>query len=221
MDHSTIDFTLTFNIQSYWHIGSGVEGGAYADALVLKNNYQLPYLPGKGIKGLLKEAFSIAEEHNWLGSNIDGLIDLLFGVEGKSGNDTQGLIQFTSATLSESEIQYFQKEKSARSNLFTVISSTAIDEKSGVAKATSLRNLEVTIPMELTSTLSINKAHPKAAENLRQIEEKMEQWLILILPLITNLGAKRFRGLGQVIVESTVSNNSALSLPVVSHEEVS
>lgn len=53
-------FIITLDIQSYWHIGSGEEGGSYADALVLKNAAGLPYVPGKSLKGLYRDGFEKA-----------------------------------------------------------------------------------------------------------------------------------------------------------------
>ena len=39
-----------------WHCGSGLAAGADVDALVIKDSDGLPYIPGKTMKGLLREA---------------------------------------------------------------------------------------------------------------------------------------------------------------------
>lgn len=186
-----IQLTLQFDIQSYWHIGSGEEGGAYADALALKDNQGLPYLPGRSIKGLLREAMTLACHNGWFGDNSESethpVIKHLFGSE---GNDqfTQGKISVGSATFSLEEKQYFANTPTAIKHLYQVQHSTAIDHDSGVAKSTSLRSMEVVIPMTLSVNVMIDG------------DEMDSKRIIDILPLITHLGAKRHRGLGQVIV---------------------
>lgn len=49
-----IKYQIQFH--SYWHCGSGLAAGAGVDALVVKDADGLPFVPGKTIKGLLREA---------------------------------------------------------------------------------------------------------------------------------------------------------------------
>jgi CRISPR/Cas system CSM-associated protein Csm3 (group 7 of RAMP superfamily) len=208
MSNSPLDFTLTFAVQSYWQIGSGLEGGAYADSLALKDANGLPYIPGKSIKGLLKEAFSQANENNWFTDVTNtNLLALLFGVEGVAGLDSQGLLQLTSATLSAQECHYFDRHPSAKSNLFKVTYSTAIDD-TGVASETSLRSMEVVVPMSLCATLSVNTLHPSYAAADKQITEQLHSYLTQVVSLISKLGAKRHRGFGQVLVTCSKQLNA-------------
>ena len=69
---------LTVEILSYWHAGSGLGRGADLDALVLRNGDDLPYLPGRTLKGLLREAFMICEE---MGHAQKGRTAELFGLD--------------------------------------------------------------------------------------------------------------------------------------------
>lgn len=198
-----MQINLEFNIQSYWHIGTGQEGGAYADALTLKDEQKLPYLPGKSIKGLLRDAFYKAKDNNWFTGqleNNDNLIDLLFGQENPEGTNKQGLLQISSARLSEDEITFLAKNKQAKSMLYKITYATAIEPKTGVAKDTSLRSTEVTIPMTLTASISLNTAHPAYKIVGNQLNDQFSNWLDLALSLITEIGAKRHRGLGKTIV---------------------
>ena len=57
MNTETIRYTIEF--YSDWHCGSGLASGAEADAVVIKDRDGLPYVPGKTIKGLVREAFEI------------------------------------------------------------------------------------------------------------------------------------------------------------------
>ena len=49
-----IKYKITF--YSNWHCGSGLAAGADTDELVIKDRNGLPYVPGRTIKGLLREA---------------------------------------------------------------------------------------------------------------------------------------------------------------------
>ncbi|WP_298943931.1 RAMP superfamily CRISPR-associated protein [uncultured Psychromonas sp.] len=187
-------YILIFDIKSDWHVGSGEEGGAYADALALKNHVNLPYLPGKSIKGLLRQAFETAIDNEWFTDRT--VISELFGYENE-GEHSQGFIQISSAQLSESETDYFLESKGAIKHLFRILQSTAIDKLSGVAKQGALRSIEVVVPMQLRAELTINGDFPD-----------FQQWLEDALTLVTEFGAKRHRGLGAVSVSCQVKGDS-------------
>lgn len=187
---------LTFDIHSYWHVGSGEEGGAYADNLCLKNHLGLPYLPGRAIKGLLRSAFELAEQNNWFTSkkaDTQSLSKLVFGQEGESLSD-QGCLIIDSAELSEGERAYFEQYPSHTIQLFDVHFSTAIDGETGSAKQGSLRSLEVALPMRLISEVEVNTMCGEYSKD--EIADFVRQ----VAPLITQLGAKRHRGYGDVLV---------------------
>ena len=48
----------------YWHTGSGLAGGTYADSIVNKDETDLPIIPGRTIKGLLKDAANSLQRLN-------------------------------------------------------------------------------------------------------------------------------------------------------------
>lgn len=210
-------FILTFDLQSDWHIGNGKEAGAYADSLTIKDDHGLPFLPGKSIKGLLREAFTIAQANKWCEDietthTIENLIDTLFGSQGQ-GVKSQGMIQLSSATLSCDEIAFFNhpennQQTNAKAHLFRVIQSTKIDHETGVATDGSLRSMEVSVPMTLQSELGLNSSHPA-------FSPKLEQALLPLLNascgLILELGAKRHRGLGQVSVRAEKNNHQQVA----------
>src|SRR5690625_450439 len=54
--------TLQIQIFSYWHTGSGMGKGPELDATVIRDSTGLPYLPGRTIKGLLREALLTCEQ---------------------------------------------------------------------------------------------------------------------------------------------------------------
>ncbi|MEZ8613791.1 RAMP superfamily CRISPR-associated protein [Vibrio sp. 10N.222.51.C8] len=183
---NTITFKLKFDIQSDWHIGSGEEGGAKADALVLKDEQGLPYLPGRAVKGLLREAFQKAEDNQWFTQSCT--VATLFGCEG-TGIATQGIITVSNAVMQPSERRFFLENSKAKQHLYRVLYSTAIEHDSGVAKETSLRSMEVNVPMQLNAEI-----------DLYSDDETWVDKITRVVPLITHVGAKRHRGLGQVMV---------------------
>lgn len=199
MSH-TQHLELTFDIRSDWHVGAGREGGAYADSLVFKDPNGLPVLPGKSIKGLIRHAFHEAFSYGWLDDATEDDLTHLFGREGAELNN-QGLVHFSSATLSSPELAYFNENKEAIHHLYRVRHSTAIEQKTGVAKEGSLRTMEVAVPMTLSAPLTIQAAPKQAAQ--------YQKWLKTALPLVCALGGKRRRGLGEVIV--TLAQQKELS----------
>lgn len=190
---------LQWTFLTDWQSASGQEAGAYADQLCIKDAHNLPYLPGKSIKGLFRQAFRIAEDNGWFTQAPDTLTALLFGAEGRAGVESQGILQFSNATLSDAEKTYFIEHPEHSRHLFRVLHSTAIDSDTGVALSTSLRATEVAIPMPLTSVININAYH----SNLTKItdwQSSIPYFIDAVLPLIDVAGAKRRRGLGVVEV---------------------
>jgi len=123
METKKIKYTITF--LSDWHAGSGLSSGAEADAVVIKDSNNLPYLPGKTIKGLVKDA----------------LLDL-----GNNSEVIDGKMFFSNAILEEQTALEVTEEMSH--HVYRKMASTTIDEN-GIAKSGSLRTLEVCIPIEL------------------------------------------------------------------------
>jgi CRISPR/Cas system CSM-associated protein Csm3 (group 7 of RAMP superfamily) len=109
----------------YCHIGSGDSAGVLYDNTVLKDENGFPYLPGKTIKGLVKEMME----------SID--------------KDYQLNEYFSNFELPLNT----KKEIDEKDFLFQKVSSTAIDKKTKLAKDGSLRDIEVTIPLTLYGTI--------------------------------------------------------------------
>jgi CRISPR/Cas system CMR subunit Cmr4 (Cas7 group RAMP superfamily) len=79
--------TLSFHLHGYWHCGSGEAGTSDLDAAVIRDAEGLQYLPGRSVKGLLREAFRLAED---FGHQPEGATDRLFGSEARPG-DPRGI----------------------------------------------------------------------------------------------------------------------------------
>ena len=84
---------VVVNISGWWHAGTGRGGGEDADALVARDCHGLPFLPGRHLKGLLRDACFRLERWQALEARpaagagrpadkiVEGTTDLLFGTD--------------------------------------------------------------------------------------------------------------------------------------------
>ncbi|HAI68109.1 MAG TPA: hypothetical protein DCM38_01585 [Gammaproteobacteria bacterium] len=205
---------IQFNIHSYWRAGTGRGGGALLDELVHRDNYGLPCLPGRTVKGLLRDAVFRAEQWGhipsgttfcWFGSNALEPGETEIRLETKAG-----ALGFSDAVLDQELKTYLMslltsslgakkaKGKELCQGFFHHIYATAIEHQTGSAKDQSLRGMEVTIPLRLTANLYTLQTKPL------QPNQSMDDWqgtLAKCLPLIRAVGTSRSRGLGRVSVK--------------------
>jgi CRISPR/Cas system CSM-associated protein Csm3 (group 7 of RAMP superfamily) len=187
----SLKYTLQF--YDYWHTGSGLSGGTYADQVVNKTAAGLPLVPGKSIKGLLRHA---AEDLLELGDEAitQDAIDTIFGQshEKRRGKDlaeeaednhrVTGGCWFSSAELPAATADQITEPQ--RPQLYEILASTKIDEATGTAANHSLRQIEVTIPLTLTGRISGE-------------DDKQKAVLERCLRYVKRLGHNRSRGLGR------------------------
>jgi hypothetical protein len=175
-----LKYTITFF--SDWNCGSGLTSGPDSDNLVKKDHYDLPFVPGKTIKGLLKEAAHDLYEGT---DGFNEFLEICFGEE-SSGKDLEfyNKIHYSNAKLSEDEINYLKGKPYEISKLYRNIPAIKIDEKLGVTPINSLRSMQVTIPLTLKGRIT----------NIPDIHsEKIKE----CMKMIKRLGNKRNRGFGR------------------------
>lgn len=185
---------LEVALLDYWHAGAGTGKGPSADAQAVKSQAGLPYLPGRTLRGLLREAVQLAEE-SALEVVPPGTTQRLFGagpLDPKRGES--GVLRVSNAELPP-EIETWAASEagghargSPASTLFHLVASTAIEE--GVAKDKSLRVTEVALPVILRAHV-----HGPATGD-------WQAPIRAALPLIRGLGSSRRRGLGRVQVRA-------------------
>lgn len=188
----TIKYKITFFTE--WHAGSGLTSGSDLDALVIKDKNDMPYIPGRTLKGLLKEA---ALQLCDLGYCKKEFIAKVFGVATDTQKDKedmffdleeekatiQGGCFFENAIL-PAEIYTASIQNKLAPFYYRSIASTAIKAESGVAKQHSLRRMQTTIPCTMDAEITnIDKAY------FEQIE--------LCMKWIKRMGQNRNRGLGR------------------------
>jgi len=155
----------------YWHLSSGLSAGAKLNNTVTKDKNGLPYVPGKTLKGLIKEQ-----------SSNENFKNVCFGKEGKK----IGKCYFGDAFI-EDETKNSILEKNLKNQLFDEITSTKINEN-GIAQSGSLREIEVVIPISLYGQIN-------------NIPDEYKKEMISCLKKVKRMGLNRNRGLGRCTIQ--------------------
>lgn len=181
---------------TYWHAGSGLSSGAQADAVVIKDENGLPYFPGKTLKGIFRDSYMTLLENRKIFQNEDTSENenvpqkevMLFGQKNILGDvEIQpGHLFFSNAELPEKEI--LKNQKKLIPPLYDMLASTEINEK-GVAENTSLRVIEVCVPVTLEGSICGFSSESEAKEFSK------------VFNLIKSIGAHRNRGLGRCTIQ--------------------
>ncbi len=192
---------LTLDIRSYWHPGTGRGSGTHVDAIADTDQHGLPFVAGKHLKGLFRDAVWRLQQWGQLNSHPGEIANILFGsrnVEDENlasrDNTESGQLRFSNASLPEDIQQWLaQTEQLAqRKELFRDIYQTEIAQKSGVAKPGSLRGIQAVIPLQLNAEIEwIGMQDSYYREHWQSI-------VTLALPLIRAIGGQRNRGYGRV-----------------------
>ena len=168
---------------SDWHCSSGLSGGADADLLALKDERGLPYVPGKTIKGLLREAAEILRDFSADQQLWSQFLRRDFGEQTDKHSDQSqsGGCYFSNAELTATVKQEITSHQARL--LYRQIAATAIEAgDSGQAQEKSLRKIEVVVPLTLFGEID-------NCSDCRCMEQ--------CLKLIKRLGSNRNRGLGR------------------------
>lgn len=176
----TLHYKLTFHTD--WHCGSGLGAGADLDTRVVRDAEGLPFLPGRTVKGLLRDAVNQLRAYAGLPLADDALVET-FGRCGGEEKDAQAAVSFfTDAQLDERERKQILA-LDLKDYLYRGISRTAIDAH-GIAVAHSLRRMEVVAPCTLCG-------------QIYNVPEEMCDELVEAMKYVKRLGMGRHRGLGR------------------------
>lgn len=178
-----LSYRITFF--SEWHCSSGLSLGSDLDSMVIKENEMYPFVPGKTMKGLIRDAVESLLLFQGDYEQKRDLVEDLFGVSNREQHK-QGCAFFSDATLSEA-LKVELLKNSLYKSLYHTKSSTKIDS-SGIACTGSLRKIETTIPCELYGTIM------DLPENMSSVVQRS-------LGLIKQLGSNRTRGMGRCLIE--------------------
>ncbi len=201
---------LDLQLLGYWHAGTGRGQGGFVDALCNRDRLGLPFLPGRTVKGLLRDAVGL-----WAGAHLGEpawrLVVELFGGPGFDdapvGRDgerrarrvtEEGALAVTSARLLAAELAYFEqlpddRLRALRAGLFARLSQTAIDSDRGAAKRGSLRTVEVAVPVMLEAR--VEPVRDAALPDDLTWQDVVRR----AAPLLRAVGMGRSRGLGRCV----------------------
>lgn len=191
---------LNIDIRAYWHPGTGRGTGAVLDAITHRDSLGLPVLPGRHLKGLLRDALENASAFGW-----DGYADLaerFFGdrPETAENKPSPGSLRVSDATLPVDVARWLAASSDGKKlipALYRSVFATAIELKTGTARDKSLRGIEVVVPLMLGATIE----PIPGAETPDGWPEKLRA----VLPLIDAVGAHRNRGLGRAVLSLEVA----------------
>jgi CRISPR/Cas system CSM-associated protein Csm3 (group 7 of RAMP superfamily) len=181
-----MDIKYRIEFLSEWHCGSGLAAGADTDALVIKDKDGFPYVPGKTIKGLFREAAEDLIELKY--PDLRPQFIESFGSFSDKDDAKIGEIFFTNAELKSEEKMQIQ-EKGIAKFLYGRVYSTKIND-AGTAEDGSLRSMETVIPCALFGEIL------NADDSLLHLLEDSAK-------MIKRMGVNRNRGLGRVVITLT------------------
>lgn len=201
----TLAWRLRFDLRGWWHVGTGQGRGAELDAVVQRSPEGLPIIPGRTVKGLVRDVLCQAEE---LGRIPEGAAVALCGTALPPPPDVEeldpdvllahrfeteaGAGWFGSAELGDDWNAWAATlPPDVLAGLYDRLYATAINDTGQVVEHT-LRCVEVAAPMVLRAPLRI-----------ASVAEDFPNWREVLgtaLPLLRSLGVRRNRGLGRVRV---------------------
>ena len=168
----------------YWHLSSGLSAGAKLDSTVTRDENGLPYIPGKTIKGLIREMAELTKNFDFVttcfGSSSDEK-DKFYSEE-----KIVGECNFSNVEIEENTKKSIINN-SLENQLFDEIASTKID-KNGIAESGSLREIEVVVPISLFG-------------EIKNIPDVYKQEMINAIKKVKRMGLNRNRGLGRCKIE--------------------
>lgn len=167
-------------INEYWQAGSGLGAGGAYDSTPIKDALGLPYLPGKTLKGVWREAFEMIRVFQPAKLPDEAFYRIL-GLPAREGNS--GQVHFSNATINHKDAEVIMS-RSQQQYLYESVASTMVDPSTGAAKEGSLRTAEVCIPLKLEATIE-------------KVNEDDTELFRFAAALIKRLGINRNRGFGR------------------------
>jgi CRISPR-associated protein Csx10 len=196
-------YSVTIKLLSDTIIGSAESFSSLIDTDIVYDDYGLPYIPAKRVKGILRNSAEDLIGYEGIGTIVPSLtlvqVNRLFGLIGYSGQREEFFLSNLYLDDYNSLVTWLKhlKQQSGLITTQNVLShftelrkQTAMDEdRSGVAKEHSLRTSRV-----------INKGFVfKGAFTVSdEIATEVEDFLGLISIHTTSIGTNRNRGLGEI-----------------------
>lgn len=210
--------SLILDLHDYWHCATGRTERVGSGARVVRK-HGLPLVPGRTVRGLLREAVRQAET---FGHVKPGVTEWLFGGMGAAQpqdeadltmvrfRTTPGALVVDDATLPQAWRIWARTRPAVADGVDPLdlmgetLHATRLDGE-GQVEHGSLRSMEVMPPMTLTAPLALDPP-PGCLEPDWASPGDWRAVLATALPLLRGLGSHRNRGLGRVT--ATLSNGA-------------
>lgn len=192
-----------------WLVASGLGDGSRADTVLVRDHHGLPFIPGKSIKGILREA---ARELGEARNDLKETKKRLFG--GKDEDDSPGDLGILRISRGELEpllrnelINIDNADRATFVNDLTIIRSQTAIDSTGSAKNKSLRRIECGIAgMEFVSTLDIDLEESDD-------EKWFDEYLRAVCAMVRVMGAGRYRGFGRCCITYNGQEMEEITVP--------
>ncbi|MDR0881276.1 MAG: RAMP superfamily CRISPR-associated protein [Candidatus Adiutrix sp.] len=203
---------LKITFLSDWQVGSGLGDGHRADSCLVRDDQGLPFLPGRAVKGALREG---AHRLGFCRADLAKAEALIFGSHCQTQDGAKSFNQPGRLTVSQGRLPgdiidvILAADPGQRrllvGDLTTIRVQTAIEK--GTAKGGSLRSLECGLAgLFFQSQLRVDDLSDLPGESW------LRQYFQAVCAMVKSLGANRSRGLGRcrLEIDGSVAN---VSLP--------
>lgn len=210
MSSASLKLSITFH--SDWHIGTGGSRFGNVDALVTRDPHtKLPFVPGKTIKGIWRDAAeqlaaALDTAQNNLPSKVmwQDYVDLAFGKASSkdSPTSTSALLRIDAAHFCENDNAFLKGP--AGSALTALRPGIKIDSATGTAEVNCLRVEErVAGDCTLSSFVVLDAAEPDKDDYAKETQIALRALLTGASRWIQHLGGNRRRGAGRCVWQLT------------------
>lgn len=192
---------------SDWHISSGIGDGHLSDALLIRDSNGLPYIPGRALKGALREGarrLSLCPDRK----DLQEAERYLWGSPSHSEESNfAGVLRLSAGRLPEAlydALHYAEKHGGKKEALIRDLTisrqQTALDSNGMVVKH-SLRSIECGMAgLAFTATLDMcdNVQSNSDAHSFAKLDEAwLQDYFSAVCAATRSIGAHRSRGLGR------------------------
>jgi CRISPR/Cas system CSM-associated protein Csm3 (group 7 of RAMP superfamily) len=209
-------YTLKLTLLSPCLIGSGEGFGAVIDSDIVFDEFGIPYIPAKRIKGCLRDsAIEVCEMFELANINLfpltydgsDNKYTIVSQIFGKPGDEKPAPVYFSNLTIEGYEkivqwIRYLMKKypniitRESIINQYTELRQQTAIEETGTAKEHSLRTIRVA-----KKEISFKRIFFIGEIDIEVVNDDMIKLLYFACENLRYIGTKRNRGFGKVKCE--------------------
>lgn len=198
---------ISITFLSDWHVGSGLGSGPAADSILCRDIDGLPILPGRAIKGALREG---AWRLGMCRDDLASVINFLWGSDSAERLDnTPARIRVGLGRLPEDIEAWLLARDREKRDLYvedmTILRAQTALDKNKMVVPHSLRSMECGIA-GLCFTTNVVMDAPDLEDSW------LDAYLAAVCGAVKSMGAERARGMGLCRIEP-LGGSGALTLP--------